>query len=479
VGRQSAPIDTVAQNRVVESIQVGNPEYEYPSGASQAVGLNTLFKDVARLVRPAVVSIHSEAEASSDEFQRAHPGMPRFHGSTGSGVIISDAGYIVTNHHVVAGARDLRVVLLDKREFDAEVIGKDPTTDLAVIRIQDASDLPVIALGNSDAIDVGDWVLAVGNPFRLTSTVTAGIISAVGRQVRIIEDSFRIEDFIQTDAAINPGNSGGALVTLEGQLIGINTAIATQGGAYEGYGFAVPVNLMAHVVSDLIAYGEVKRAYLGIQMEPVDATRAEEFGLDVISGVLVASVVDGGAAARHGLMKGDVILAVDGENVDATNALQSRIATKRPGEVIKLEVWRDKISYVVDVTLVDRDDVSIRRWFAELSESDRPESTAPEALEASAWGISFRPQTEDGFRAFGITEGAYIGFIESGSAAAENGMPRDVVITEIDGQTVRSPDDAITYLDLAVAKEESSVLVRVERRDGLASFYEIDVPDLE
>lgn len=479
VGRQTERTHVVDQSRVVESIRVGNPNYEYPQGAIQAVGLNTLFKEVARLVRPAVVSIHSGSDALSEEFQRAHPGMPRFHGSTGSGVIISDAGYIVTNYHVVADATELRVVLLDKREYDGEVIGKDPTTDLAVVRIKDAENLPVIALGNSDGIDVGDWVLAVGNPFRLTSTVTAGIVSAVGRQVNIIDDSFGIEDFIQTDAAINPGNSGGALVSLDGRLIGINTAIATQDGAYEGYGFAVPVNLVAHVVSDLIAYGEVKRGYLGIEMSAIDAGRAEEYGLDAISGVLIAAVVDGGAASRYGLRRGDVILSIDGYPVDATNALQSRIATKRPGEIIQLEIWRDGGARTVEVTLVDREDDSIRQWLAELSEPGHPDPNVPETLEASAWGIGFRTLTEDELLPFGVREGAYVGYIVRGSAASENGVPRDVVITEIEGQTVRSADDAIAYLDLAVAREKSSVLVRVERRDGLAAFYEIDVPDLE
>lgn len=479
VGRQSDQNDIADRSRVVESIRVGNPDYEYPSGAFQAVGLNTLFKDVASLVRPAVVSIHAGGEITSEEFARLHPGMPRFHGSTGSGVIISDAGYIVTNYHVVADARELRVVLLDKREFDGIVVGKDPTTDLAVVRIDGAKDLPVIALGNSDGIDVGDWVLAVGNPFRLTSTVTAGIVSAVGRQVNIIDDQLGIEDFIQTDAAINPGNSGGALVSLDGRLVGINTAIATQDGAYEGYGFAVPVNLMAHVVSDLIAYGEVKRGYLGIEMQAMTAERAHQYGLDAISGVLIESVVVGGAAATTGLKKGDVILAIDGHTVDATNSLQSRIATKRPGEKIELEVWRDGASRAFEVTLVDQNDASISKWLADLSHPGQFDTTPPETMEASAWGIGFRELAQEEIGAFGVREGAYVGYIVRGSPAALNGVPRDVVITEIEGEAVRSAEDAMTYLDLAVAREKASVLIRVERRDGLAAFYEIDVPGLE
>ncbi len=468
-------------SRVVESIQVGNPNIEYPVSFSHAVSLNSIFKEVARIVRPAVVSIH--ASGLDDGFARIHGqrfGRP-FRGSTGSGVIISEAGYIATNYHVVADASDLLVVLLDKREFDAEIVGVDPTTDLAVIRIRGADNLPVITLGDSDQTEVGDWVIAVGNPFRLTSTVTAGIVSALGRQVNIIDDIFRVEDFIQTDAAINPGNSGGALVNLEGRLVGINTAIATQDGAYEGYGFAIPVNLVTHVVNDLIAYGDVKRAYLGIEMDEVTAEIAAGAGLDVIEGVVVQRVVEGGAAERYGLRGGDIILKVDGSHIGAVNELQSRIATKRPGDTIELEVWRDSARYPLVITLVDREDASMRRWFAELTESEMPgdRDVAPETVAAEEWGISLRALSIEEYMAFGVREGAYVGSVLEGSVAHRHGVPADVVITEIDGEHVGSPEDALTYLDLALAEERQSVLIRVERRDGLAAFYEIDAPELE
>lgn len=468
-------------SRIVETIQIGNPAVEYPAGIGYSVSPNTAFKDVARIVRPAVVSIH--AYGPDDDLARIHGQRygRRFRGSTGSGVIISNAGYIATNYHVVADASNLLVVLMDKREFEAEIVGIDPTTDLAVIRIEDAADLPVITLGNSDQIEVGDWVIAVGNPFRLTSTVTAGIVSALGRQVNIIDDIFSIEDFIQTDAAINPGNSGGALVNLEGHLIGINTAIATQDGTYEGYGFAVPVNLVTHIVSDLIAYGDVKRAYLGIGMDEVTAELATSAGLDAISGVIVTRVVEGGAAERFGLLERDIILEVDGFQIEATNELQSRIATKRPGDVIELDVWRDSARFSLSVTLLDREDASMKRWFAELTEPGGPGELddLPEILLAEEWGLAFRALSIEEYMAFGVREGAYVASVLEGGVAHINGLPANVVITEIDGNGVSSSEDALTYLDLALAEERQSILIRVERRDGLAAFYEIDVPELE
>lgn len=482
IGRsQAGDSEGVAQSRVVESIRIGNPEVEYPAGIGQAVSLNSVFKDVAKTVRPAVVSIHTIGP-HDDMSLLQRPRFRRPHrGSTGSGVIISNAGYVATNYHVVNDASRLQVVLLDKREFEGEVVGTDPTTDLAVVKIEPADDLPVISFGDSDQSEVGDWVIAIGNPFRLTSTVTAGIISALGRQVNIIDDAFRIEDFIQTDAAINPGNSGGALVNLSGQLVGINTAIATQDGAYEGYGFAIPVNLVSHVVSDLIAYGEVKRAYLGIFMDEMTAELAEEFGLDGIYGVLVTEVVDGGAASKYGVQSGDIIVSIDGFPIFATNDLQSTIAKKRPGELVELEVWRQSELKPLAVTLLDRDDAAMKRWLTELTGPDEagevPEP--PEVFEAEDWGIAFRSLTVEELMAFGVRDGAYIGGVVPGGPADLHGLPTDVVITVIDGRPVASPEDALSYLDLALAEEKESVLIRVERRDGLAGYYQVEAPELE
>ena len=241
--------------------------------------LSSMFKDAANSVRSSVVFIqvtisptdeswyqNIENRFFEDNFDRQ---------SVGSGVVISTDGYIVTNHHVVADAKEIKVTLDDKREYAATIVGSDPATDLAVIKIEEPTPLTAVPLGDSDIVEVGEWVLAIGNPFRLTSTVTAGIVSALGRQVNIIDSRFGVEDFIQTDAAINPGNSGGALVNLSGELIGINTAIATESGASEGYGFAVPVRLVERVVAYLIVYGEVKRGYLGVEIQAVDAAVAQ------------------------------------------------------------------------------------------------------------------------------------------------------------------------------------------------------------
>jgi serine protease Do len=225
---------------------------------------------------------------------------------TGSGVIINENGYIVTNNHVVANASDIEVTLHDNRVFKAKVVGTDPTTDLALIRIK-AEGLPTLPLANSNQVKVGEWVLAVGNPFNLNSTVTAGIISATGRNINILRDQYAIESFLQTDAAINPGNSGGALVNLDGGLVGINTAIASPTGAYSGYGFAVPSNIVNKVVEDLMKYGTVQRGYLGVGIRSVTAQLAEQENLDVVQGVYVDSLLVNSAAKAAGIKAGDVI----------------------------------------------------------------------------------------------------------------------------------------------------------------------------
>ncbi len=272
---------------------------------------------------------------------------------TGSGVIINDEGYIVTNNHVIADADDIEVTLHDNRTYKATVVGTDPTTDLALLQIKEKN-LPMVPFVNSDEVKVGQWVLAVGNPFSLNSTVTAGIVSAKGRNINILKEQYAVENFIQTDAAINPGNSGGALVNLDGGLVGINTAIASPTGAYSGYGFAIPTNIVRKVVEDLIAYGVVQRGVLGIMIRTVDGNLAKEKDLAITQGVYVDSLLANSAAGAAGLQVGDVITAVNNLTVNSSAELQGIIARHRPGEAVALQISRSGKEKTLDVILNNR-----------------------------------------------------------------------------------------------------------------------------
>ena len=329
---------------------------------------------VAKNVTPSVVYIETivaieqtrspHRQLEDEEGNLLDRFLPRRRGSSiGSGVLISPDGYIITNNHVISGAEksSITVGLSDKRTFPATVIGSDPTTDLAVIKV-DANDLPAIIIGNSDQLNVGDLVVAIGNPFRLRSTVTAGIVSALDRNVDIINDQMRIESFIQTDAAINRGNSGGALINEYGELVGINTAIATENGAYQGYGFAIPINMAFKIARDIIEFGEVQRAYLGVQIQAVDQDRASQLGMYGINGVEIVNLVKNGAASQAGLLVNDVILSVNGSYVNESNELQAKIALHRPGEEVILNIWREGNILSLNTKLAGLDNAQIRSW---------------------------------------------------------------------------------------------------------------------
>ena len=291
--------------------------------SGSVVDLNNAFVEISQKVTPTVVFIDVTGEAKRDNQQ--FKGFEFFFGpdfkmddtpihGSGSGVIISADGYILTNNHVIkdASSKGIKVILNDKREFQAKLIGSDPNTDIAVIKI-DADNLPVAAVGNSDEVKVGEWVLAIGNPLGLNNTVTAGIISALSRNINISGDSYAINNFIQTDAAINPGNSGGALVDIKGFVIGINAAIQTTTGYYQGYGFAIPINIAKASAEEIIKYGKVERGYIGVSIKDVDSKEAKGLGLDKARGVLIQNVIKGGAGDEAGLKTGDVILKVDGK----------------------------------------------------------------------------------------------------------------------------------------------------------------------
>ncbi len=272
---------------------------------------------------------------------------------SGSGVVFTSDGYIVTNNHVIEDADEIRVTA-GKRSYNAELIGRDPSSDLAVIKVKSV-DLNAIPLGNSDEVKVGEWVLAVGNPFNLTSTVTAGIVSAKGRNINILKDKFPIESFIQTDAAINPGNSGGALVNQDGKLIGINTAILSRTGSYAGYGFAVPVNIVKKVFNDLVKYGEVQKAFTGFDLVDIDSEMANKLDLESFDGILVNSIQPEGAASKAGIEEGDIITDINGKGVESKAEFEEYIANLYPGDVVQLNIKRNGQTREFPLTLLNRE----------------------------------------------------------------------------------------------------------------------------
>lgn len=330
-------LDSNSDNNVAAS----HPTRVLPSATTD-------FTAAAELSVNAVVHVkttYSIRQTTSDPLLEFFFGRPlqqeqRVQQASGSGVIISEDGYIVTNNHVIDKARNIEVVLNDKRTYPATLVGTDPNTDIALLKIEDTG-LPWIAFGNSDSLRVGEWVLAVGNPFNLTSTVTAGIVSAKARSINIISSDMKIESFIQTDAAVNPGNSGGALVNTRGELVGINTAIASQTGSYTGYSFAVPVTIVNKVVSDLKLYGTVQRGLMGVQIADITAEMKDRLNLTTMQGVYVGNVIQGSAADKAGLQTGDVIISIDDKIIDGTAQLQETVGQHKPGDVIQVQYIRN------------------------------------------------------------------------------------------------------------------------------------------
>ena len=349
----------------------------------------------------------------------------------GSGVIISEDGYIVTNNHVVDEATKLRVTLNDGRTFDARIIGKDPATDVALIKI-DAEKLPTIPFGNSDSLRLGEWVLAIGSPFDLRSTITAGIVSAKARTLGVIPNEFRIESFIQTDAAVNPGNSGGALVNAHGELVGINTLIMSQTGSYIGYSFAVPETIVRKVVMDLKEFGIVQRAMLGIEFRLIDQEfidrMGEELGIREIGGAYVASVVEGGSASEAGIRKGDVILDVDGVKLVSQSTLQEQIARHRPNDRVKLTIKRGDDVKLFEVTLRNK--------------AGNTELLTKEDVDvAELLGGKFAEVNDRKARALDIRGGIEVVGVKADGILARARVREGFVITHINDKPVRSLAD--------------------------------------
>jgi Do/DeqQ family serine protease len=328
-----------------QQVQLANYDTNADNEYTVPEGLN--FVHAAERVTPGVVHIRSryntggQSQNPLDSFFRPYSnGAPSQ--SSGSGVIVSDDGYIVTNNHVIEDASEVEVILNDNRSYEAKVVGLDPQTDLALLKVE-AEGLDFVAYGNSDNVRIGEWVLAVGNPFNLTSTVTAGIVSAKARNIGILRDGsgLQIESFIQTDAAVNPGNSGGALINLKGELVGINTAIATPTGTYAGYSFAVPVSLVKKVIDDLLEFGTVQRGLLGIMIADVNAGISERENLGVNQGIYVNQVNEHSAADEAGIARGDVIIGINDKTVNNVSELQEMVARNRPGDEVKVTLLRD------------------------------------------------------------------------------------------------------------------------------------------
>ncbi len=421
------------------------------------------FVDAASLTVHAVVHIKAEfARKSSlyDDFfenffnPRGRQGGPAPVIGTGSGVIVSPDGYIVTNNHVVQDARNLEVTLNDKRVYQAKIIGTDPSTDLALIKVEE-TDLPYLTYGNSDQLRVGEWVLAVGNPFNLTSTVTAGIVSAKARNINILSNrqGNTIESFIQTDAAVNRGNSGGALVNTRGELVGINAAIASGTGYYTGYSFAIPVNIARKVVKDLLQYGEVQRAYIGVQIREVDAELARELNLGNIRGVYIAGLAENGSAGKAGIKKGDVITAVQGMPVNTNAELLEVIGQYSPGDKVNVELERKGERKIFDITLTN-----------EQGTTQRVKKEEPSFL--ADLGASFRPVAEDTKDALGIQSGVEVAELRQG-ALASIGVKKGFIITRIDRVRVSTPQDVAE----ALKGKKGGVLIEGVYPGGVRAYY--------
>ncbi len=390
---------------------------------------------------------------------RSQQSIPQQRGS-GSGVIISTDGYIVTNNHVIAKAETIEVVLNDKRSFTAQLVGTDPNTDIALLKI-DATDLPVILMGNSDELRVGEWVLAVGNPFNLTSTVTAGIVSAKARNINILNSDMKIESFIQTDAAVNPGNSGGALVNTRGELVGINTAIASQTGSYAGYSFAVPTGIVQKVVSDIKQFGIVQRAILGVQLQEITSELKEEKNLTTLQGAYVARVVPEGAAEKAGVQNGDVITQVNATQIKNVTDLQEQIGRYRPGDSVTITLLRN--GELVTVTAL-------------LTNKSGTTTLIEKSAEGALLGAEFAPVDSKTKRRLGIQYGLQITKLQAGKLQ-EAGVPQNFIILKANNRPIQSESDLREVYDAAVAasKNDQVLFLAGVLPNGRVAYFAVNL----
>ncbi|HFA49770.1 MAG TPA: PDZ domain-containing protein [Bacteroidetes bacterium] len=394
----------------------------------------TDFTSAAESVTPAVVNIRAVENSNYSWW-----GSGSYGASSGSGVIISADGFIITNNHVIEDGNKYEITLNDHREYLAKLIATDPSTDLALLKI-DEKNLPFLLFGNSDSLRVGEWVMAVGNPFNLESTVTAGIVSAKGRSIDILEGDYTIESFIQTDAAVNPGNSGGALVNTNGELVGINTAIITRSGKYEGYSFAIPATLVQKVIKDLRDFGEVQRALLGIRIGPVNDQNAKDLGLPSVEGVYISSVTPEGGAEEAGLQRGDVIVGIGKTKIATIPELQEQVGRLHPGSAISVEYIREGKRYRANVVLKDKNQTTA--FTSVKNDKDL----------LGMNGMELRELTTEEKRRLRVS-GVYVETIDVGSVIEQTEMDPGYIITKVGEVRVSSVREVLNQLKKKRGKE--------------------------
>jgi Do/DeqQ family serine protease len=409
-----------------DAIFSGRAQGEFHSSAP------TNFIKAAAISTPAVVNIKSIGDINLRSTTTEHD----LRSSSGSGVIVSPDGYIITNFHVVDAGGELEVTLNDRRKFLAKLVGSDPSTDLALIKIE-AQNLPALILGNSDSLQIGEWVLAVGNPFDLNSTVTAGIVSAKARNINILEEATSIESFIQTDAAVNPGNSGGALVNTNGELVGITSAIITYSGQYEGYSFAIPVNLVQKVIKDIKEFGMVQRGFLGVNIDDVNDQIAKDLKLPSPDGVYIRSVTKGGASDEAGILPNDVIIALNNTVVKTMPEFQELLGRQRPGNIVALTLLRNGQQITTNVTLRNR------------SNSTSSVTTKSDRI-LRRLGIELLNLNKEQQKRFG--SGVVVNSISRGSLISATNMEPGFIISKINDVKVDDLEDAIAIFEKVAGK---------------------------
>ena len=448
IANQETTIEKTKENNYNSNYLIdGN--HRIPTYNANFTGTNSIdFREASKNSINSVVHVTTKVVHTSfqrDIFQEFFYGpgaggkeFKQFGSGAGSGVFISSKGYIVTNNHVIDNASEIQVVLNDNSKYDATIVGTDPSTDIAVIKIE-GENFPSIPLGNSDDLEIGEWVLAVGNPFNLTSTVTAGIVSAKARNINLLNGNadkniFPIESFIQTDAAVNPGNSGGALVNSSGELVGINTAIASQTGSYSGYSFAVPVNLVQKVMRDLIDYGVVQRGYLGVQIADITQEIQTERSLPNLKGVYVAGVVEDVSAEKAGLKEGDVILRVGTKEINSSASLQEEIGKMRPGDKVAITIRNSKgTEQTKEVVLRNK-------------EGQTDLITKEEIKKNYALGATFENLTEKEKKSLNIDHGIKIKTITAGKLKSL-GLKEGVIISKINNEPVKTIEQLTSKLN--------------------------------